>query len=124
MAERIITIQEKEVAMRYCAATETGFEQIRGNTVDVFIPRQENGEVIPPTATTQDYVALAYAAIIAAYARKGTDAPVDFDTILYECNPTEIMLLMRTVMELRNEWYQLPSAIKPETTKTEDEEKN
>lgn len=128
MAETTINIQGKDVIMRYCAATETGFEQMRGRSVDVFIPKQTDGQVAPPEATTQDYIALAYAAIIAAYARKGEDEepPVNFNTVLYDCTPDEIMLLMRTVLDLRKQWYNLSSIIQPDNTDTEseDSEKN
>lgn len=109
ITEKTIQIQGKDVTLRYCAAAETGFEQLRpGKTCQVF------NDVEGEKATTEDYIALALAAIIAAYARKGEEAPIDSETILYDCTPTEVSMLIKTVFELRNKWYTMPEQIKPD----------
>lgn len=116
--EKTITIQGKDVRMRYCAATETGFTSISGKDASVFSARQlynDKGEkdgIDPPEATTEDYLTLALAAIVAAYARTGDTAPVTSDDILYDFTPAEIQLLIATVVELRLEWYRVPEGIK------------
>ena len=128
--EKIITIQGKDVRMRYCAATETGFTSISGKDASVFSARQlynDKGEkdgIAPPEATTEDYLTLALAAIVAAYARTGDTAPVTSDDILYDFTPAEIQLLIATVVELRLEWYRVPEGIKQENTDKKGGEKN
>ena len=112
--EKTITICGKEVTMRYCAAAETGYESLTpGKTSNVFSPtpsKDEDGNptVLPPEATTSDYIHLALAAIIAAYASKGEDAPITAEEILYEATPEEVVTLITTVVQLRNEWYTVP----------------
>lgn len=128
--EKTITIQGKDVRMRYCAATETGFTSISGKDASVFSARQlynDKGKkdgIAPPEATTEDYLTLALAAIVAAYARTGDTAPVTSDDILYDFTPAEVQLLIATVVELRLEWYRVPEGIKQESTDKKGGEKN
>ena len=80
--------------MRYCAATETGFESLSGRKIDVFTSTPTEWDtdgnptkLDPPTATTQDYLTLAVAAIVAAYARNNEEPPVKSEDILYDATP-------------------------------------
>ena len=118
MNVKTITICGKDVEMLYCAATETGYESISGQSCEIFIPEiskdKKGKEQIRMRATTRDYIQLAVAAVIAAYTRKGEDAPVTADDILYNATSQEVTQLITTVIELRNAWYQVPSVIKPE----------
>ena len=133
MNAKTITICGKDVELLYCAATETGYESISGQSCEIFIPeisKDEKGkEQIRMRATTRDYIQLAVAAVIAAYTRKGEDAPVTADDILYNATSQEVTKLITTVIELRNAWYLVPSIIKPEDDtqkdqKEEGEQKN
>ena len=113
--------------MRYCAATETGFERLSGKSADVFIPdvkKDEKGKVkeVIPRASQEDYIKLAFAGIIAAYTRKEADSPIAADDILFEATPTEIVTLITAIVELRNAWYKVPETIVPETDENEKEE--
>ena len=74
-------------------------------------------------ATTEDFLKLAVAAIIAAYARIGEESPVSTDDILYEAQPADVTLMMTTVIELRNEWYKVPETVKPEMEEQEEDKK-
>lgn len=102
--------------MLYCAATETGYESISGQSCEIFIPEiskdKKGKEQIRMRATTRDYIQLAVAAVIAAYTRKGEDAPVTADDILYNATSQEVTKLITTVIELRNAWYLMPSVVK------------
>lgn len=116
--------------MLYCAATETGYESISGQSCEIFIPhtvKDKNGQSqLQLRATTTDYIRLAIAAIIAAYQRKGEEAPVTADDILYNATAKEVQSLISTVIELRTAWYLVPSVIKDEDSQndeTEDEDK-
>ena len=128
MNAKTITICGKEVEMLYCAATETGYESISGQSCEIFIPeisKDDKGkDQIRMRAATRDYIQLAVAAIIAAYTRKGEEAPVTADDILYNATSQEVTSLITTVIELRNAWYKVPSVIQPEddTQKDQSEE--
>lgn len=112
---RKITILGREVEMLYCAATETGFEDIAGKTADIFNPipvLDKEGkvkELMPPPATTKDYIYLAVACIVAAYASRGEEAPNLTNDILYNATPAEVQLLTKTAIELKLEWYKVPT---------------
>lgn len=126
--EKSIQICGKTVLMRYCAATETGYEKISGKSSAIFVPdieKDEEGKIIniKPKAMTEDFIILAVAAIIAAYQRKGEDAPITADDIIYEANPSEVEELIKTIVKLRNEWYKIPDVVKEEDNKTEEEKK-
>lgn len=127
MNAKTITICGKDVEMLYCAATETGYESISGQSCEIFIPeisKDEQGkDQIRMRATTRDYIQLAVAAVIAAYTRKGEEAPVTADDILYNATSQEVTKLITTVIELRNAWYQVPSVIKPEDDTQKDQKK-
>ena len=55
------------------------------------------------------------AAIIAAAARQKKEPVITADEIMYEATPGEITAMITTVVELRNAWYAIPEAVKPET---------
>lgn len=111
--------------MRYCAATETGYETISGKPATIFMPditKDAKGNIISieTKAETEDYIKLALAAIIAAYARDNQKAPIQSEEIMYDAQPKDVILLIKTVTELRNEWYDIPSIIKPDENQTEE----
>ena len=110
--EKTIHILGKDVRLRYCAATENGFEQLRKKSVyDIDFKSNE------------DLTALALAAIIAAYARKDEEPPITSDELLYDARPAEIIELVKTVIELRAAWYEVPDVvIEEEQPKANDEE--
>lgn len=118
-AEKTITILGKEVRMLYCAATETGYEQLSGQTSAVFIPTDGN----PPAAKAEDYIKLAFAGIIAAYTSRGDDEPISINDILYEATPDDISTLINTIVELRLQWYNVPAVMQKEN-KGEEPPKN
>ena len=124
--EKSIQICGKTVLMRYCAATETGYEKISGKSSAIFVPdieKDEEGKIIniKPKAMTEDFIILAVAAIIAAYQRKHEEAPVTADDIIYEANPADVTELLKTICELRNEWYNIPAVVNTDENMTDDE---
>lgn len=118
MTSKKITICGKEVELFYCAATENGYERISdGKTIGVFIPTfkmdEEGNHVIDqlPAATNEDYLLLAIAGIVAADTYYKREAVINSEDILYNATPTERRLLIETILELRNEWYEVPKII-------------
>ena len=118
MTSKKITICGKEVELFYCAATENGYERISGGkTIGVFIPTfkmdEEGNQVIDqlPAATNEDYMMLAIAGIVAADTYYKREAVINSEDILYNATPTERRLLIDTIVELRNDWYEVPKII-------------
>lgn len=122
-AERTISILGKEVKMRYCAAAETGYEQLSGHSSARFIPQKKDGEVVPAEATTIDFIYLAVASIVAAYAASQEESPITAEQILYEASPFEVGELIKAVSELRSKWYNVPAVMNKKEAE-EDEPKN
>jgi hypothetical protein len=120
-----------EVKMRYCAATETGFETLSGKSSGIFTPTpiefDKDGNATKyeqPTAITDDYIKLGLAAIIAAYGRNDQTPPITAEDILFDASPEEVIALIDTIVKLRKEWYKMPDIVpasetdeKPEDSK-------
>ena len=128
-SETTITICGQEVGLRYCAAAETGYEQLSGKSSEVFSPtvkkRDADGtptEIDAPKATEYDYIMLALAAIIAYYAKRGEKEPVKSEDILYDATAQDVTQLMLTIVQLRNEWYKMPYVVQDEIEKKSGEE--
>lgn len=118
MTSKKITICGKEVELFYCAATENGYERISGGkTISVFFPTfksdGDGNQVVDqlPAATNEDYLLLAIAGIVAADTYYKREAVINSEDILYNATPTERRLLIDTILELRNEWYEVPKII-------------
>lgn len=117
IAEKTVTILGKEVHVRYCTATETGFEIMSGKKMDVFTPVTRTNDsgrleiVEPARATTIDYLYLALSAVLAAYEREGLEAPITDNELLYDASPSEVETLLTAVMTLRSEWYGIPKVV-------------
>jgi hypothetical protein len=129
IAEKTIKICGQEVMMRYCAATETGYEALSGKPTDIFVPqvleRDAEGKptkVQPPQATADDYLKLAIAAMTSAYACRHEDTPINVEQIMYEAGPEEITNLITTIIDLRNLWYQVPAIVPKEDDLTPEHE--
>ena len=118
--EKTITICGKEVKMIYCAATENGYEDLSNKSISVFVPEfgkdDEGNDIIVKQAEAHigDFVMLAIAGIIAYYAKNNQGVPVKTEEILYESRPAERNELITSIVELRNEWYKVPSVVKPD----------
>lgn len=133
--ERTITITHKnaegkleqtEVKMLYCAASETGFQSLSGEVIDIFNPeieKDEKGEIViksVPKATDMHYIQLAIACIVAAYESEGKEPPITSEDIMYHATREEMVKLVQAVVEMRTEWLFVPSSIPNETKPSEE----
>ena len=106
--------------MIYCAATENGYEDLANKSISVFVPefgKDDDGNDIivkPAEAHIGDFVMLAIAGIIAYYAKNKQNVPVETEEIIYESSSAERNEMIATIVELRNEWYKVPSVVKPD----------
>lgn len=105
MTEKTIHINGIDVDVRYCAATETGFERIADKSI---------GEI--DFSKQDDLLKLSIAAVIAAYQRKGEEPPITTDTLLYDATPKELGELFVGVIELRAAWYGIPKVVHEDTS--------
>ena len=130
MAERTIKIGNQDVRMMYCTASETGYEKMTGKSVEVFMVRtmyNDDGKQIgfePPLATLSDYITLAMASIVAAYAAKDQEPPINSNYVLFEATAEEAKMLVDTVVELRAEWYHIPDVVKTDKQDKDEKPKN
>ena len=127
ISEKTIQICGKDVQMRYCAAAETGYERLSGQSSDIFVPeveRDDEGNItnVKQRAKADDYIKLAIAAIVAAYARQNEESPITADDIMYDATPQEVTTLITTVIELRAKWYEIPSVVKQDEPADEEDE--
>lgn len=127
ISEKTIQICGKDVQMRYCAAAETGYERLSGQSSDIFVPeveRDDEGNItnVKQRAKADDYIKLSIAAIIAAYARQNEESPITADDIMYDATPQEVTTLITTVIELRAKWYEIPSVVKQDEPADEEDE--
>ena len=112
--EITIKILGQDVLMRFCAASETGFEQLTGRSAAVFehtIEKDDEGndKVVRPKATAADWLHLAWASIAAAYLKRGDQTPpITLADMLCDTTPDEAKELILKVIELRNKWYGVP----------------
>lgn len=128
MTEKTITICGQQVKMRYCAATEIGYEKLSDKSSAIFVPeviKDENGTItdVKQNATLSDFVQLAIAGIIAAYDNENDDAPVTAKQILNEAAGNEVSKMVTTIVELRNDWYSVPNVVVTNDYVEEQEEK-
>lgn len=128
MTEKTITICGQQVKMRYCAATEIGYEKLSDKSSAIFVPeviKDENGTItdVKQNATLSDFVQLAIAGIIAAYDSENDEAPVTAKQILNEAAGNEISKMVTTIVELRNDWYSVPNVAVTNDYVEEQEEK-
>ena len=116
MSERTITICGCECQIIYCNATEKAYEDISGKSSSVFSPeigKDNKGNLIataPPQAKPGDYITLGMGGIIAAYAKDEKDTPITFNDVMYRATAEETATLVKTIIEMRNEWYKIPVA--------------
>lgn len=100
-----ITICGKQVKLLYCAASENGFEDLTGKSINDL-----------DYTKSKDIMALATACMIAAYASTGEVSPIRSEDIMYHATSKELTDLYLTVLNLRAEWYNIPQAVAEKLT--------
>lgn len=114
-------IEQIEVKMLYCAAAESGYQILSGNTMDVFVPelkQKEDGTFIvvkAAPATDMDYLQLSMAIISAAYEADNQESPITANDILYFCTRDQVSDLVSAAMELYREWLKIPATLEKES---------
>ena len=135
--EKTIEICGQQVPLLYSAATETGYEQLSGKEINVFLPtfgKDDEGNVIitqQPVATTTDYMQLAIAAVVAANEKERfmkklkpeeLPLPIESGDLLYRATKAEVTQIIATVLELRNAWYEVSAVMRQDQPADNDED--
>ena len=110
MKQKEITICGKQVKLMYCPASENGFEDLSGKSINEI-----------DYTRSKDILNLAIACIIAAYAVDGQEPPIEGKDILYKATSKELTDLYLTVLNLRAEWYEVPALVADKLQKEADQ---
>ena len=106
MTQKEIKLAGKNVRMAYCYATEIGFKDLAGQDIGEFVAEVCNTGLVEPDPKKLVYLILS--AIMAYYQSRDEEPPVKDRTLLYECEPKEIVAAFTEVLKLRAEWYRVP----------------
>lgn len=106
MNTKEITLCGQQVKLMYCAASENGFEDLSGKSInDIDFTK------------AKDMMNLAVACIIAYYTFEKQEPPVKSEDILYRATSKELTDLYLTVINLRAEWYNVPKTVSDQLQK-------
>ena len=128
MKKKKVKIAGKQVWLAYCYATEIAFYDMTDTDIndffkEFFSPNKEEDE--KKKKESRKLKLILYAIFAAAFSYSESvekDCEIDHKTLMFHAKPAEITDAFACVIELRNEWYKLPSDDKPK--KDEDGEKN
>lgn len=124
MKKKKVKIAGKQVWLAYCYATEIIFNDLTGEDINEYFKEvftSEEGKY----KTNPKKLLYAILACAIAYAQgTQTEDALDDKTLMYEAKPSELIEAFKVVVELRNEWYKLPSTEKPEKEEKGNGKKN
>lgn len=122
MKKKKVKIAGKQVWLAYCYATEIVFNDLTGEDINEFFNEMFTSKEGKTSPKKLLYPILACAI---AYAQgTQTEDALDDKTLMYEAKPSELIEAFKVVVELRNEWYKLPSTEKPEKEEKGNGKKN
>lgn len=106
MNTKEITICGHQVKIMYCAASEQGFEDLSGKSINDL-----------DFTKSKDIMNLSLACIVAAYTAEDKEPPIKSEDILYRATSKELTDLYLTVINLRAEWYNVPKIVSDQLQK-------
>lgn len=131
MKKKKVKIAGKQVWLAYCYATELAFYDMTDTDIndffkEFFSPNKEEDEEEKKKKESRKLKLILYAIFAAAFSYSESvekDCEINHKTLMFHAKPAEITDAFACVIELRNEWYKLPSDDKPEK-EDEDGKKN
>ena len=131
MKKKKVKIAGKQVWLAYCYATELAFYDMTDTDIndffkEFFSPNKEEDDEEKKKKESRKLKLILYAIFAAAFSYSESverDCEIDHKTLMFHAKPAEITDAFACVIELRNEWYKLPSNDKPKK-EDEDGEKN
>ena len=123
MIKKEITLCSKQVTLGYCFATEIAYKNMTNE--DMFDYAKKAVEAIKnqrdPDIEKTIYAILA---CMMAYYEDADKAPVNDSEIMNEATPVEIGNAMFTILNMRSEFYHVPSGDSEDNTQEGAEQKN
>ena len=110
MTTKEITLCGQQVKLIYCAASENGFEDLSGKSINDL-----------DFTKSKDILNLSLACIVAYYTSEKQEPPIKSEDILYRATSKELTDLYLTVINLRAEWYNVPAIVADKLNKEADQ---
>lgn len=109
MKSKTITIQGKEVTLGYCNATEIGYKLLTGEDVYVYFTEAIKAIQEERMPDIQKTIYMIIAAIKAYSEYTGEEAAITDRELMYDADQIEIGTALGTIIQLRSEFYHLPT---------------
>lgn len=109
MRSKTITIQGKDVTLGYCNATEIGYKLLSDEDVADFVAHVIECFENKKEPDKQKTIYLIIAALKAYSEWKDVPAGITDRDLLYEANPIETGTALGTILNLRSEFYHVPT---------------
>ena len=109
MKSKTITIQGKDVTLGYCNATEIGYKLLTREDVYVYFTEAIKAIQEERMPDIQKTIYMIIAAIKAYSEYTGEAAAITDRELMYEADQIEIGLALGTILQLRSEFYHLPT---------------
>lgn len=109
MKSKTITIQGKDVTLGYCHATEIGYKLLSDEDVADFVAHVIECFENKKEPDKQKTIYLIIAALKAYSEWKDVPAGITDRDLLYEANPIETGTALGTILNLRSEFYHVPT---------------
>lgn len=109
MTTKTITIAGKEVTLAYCYATEIGYKLLSDEDITAYMADAMEALKESRMPDTRKTVYLVIAAII-AYSEWQEEKPAVTDRdLMYKATPQELGTALGTIIQLRADFYKVPS---------------
>ena len=109
MKSKTITIQGKDGTLGYCNATEIGYKLLTGEDVYVYFTDAIKAIQEERMPDIQKTIYMIIAAIKAYSEYTGEEAAITDRELMYDADQIEIGTALGTIIQLRSEFYHLPT---------------
>lgn len=125
MISKEITLCGKKLTLGYCFATEIGFKTIADCDIEQFIVEvaQMFNSDAPVVPDMKKCLSLIHASALAYYEQQKQDVPISIEEMMYQLKPQELGAALATVLQLRGEFYHVPSDEPDDKPKDGDDDK-
>ena len=125
MKQKEITLFGKQFTLGYCYATEISYKTLTDEDITDFVQHTIESLQNKQMPDTRKSIFFILASIISYYESHDEKAPVTDKQLMYELSPTDMGTAIGTILNLRGEFYHVPSdEPKEKPTEGEQQEKN
>ena len=109
MTTKTITIAGKEVTLAYCYATEIGYKLLSDEDINAYMADAMEALKESRMPDTRKTVYVVIAAINAYSEWKGEQPVISDRDLMYDATPLELGTALGTIIQLRADFYKVPS---------------